>query len=105
MNVLVVILLVVGVVAVLVSAVGVAAMTNVFDRMHYLAPASMIAPVAVAAAVIAREGLSPAGIKAVLVAVVISGTSPALTHATGRAARIRELGRWAPTDDEPGGTS
>jgi multisubunit Na+/H+ antiporter MnhG subunit len=87
---------------VVISAVGVAAMTNVYDRMHYLGPASMVAPVAVAGAVVAREGLSAAGIKAVLVAVVISATSPVLTHATGRAARIREFGHWAPTDDERG---
>jgi multisubunit Na+/H+ antiporter MnhG subunit len=101
-NVLVVVFLVVAIASVVVSAAGMAAMTNVYDRMHYLGPASMIAPVAVAAAVVAREGLSAAGIKAVLVAVVISATSPVLTHATGRAARIRELGHWAPTDDERG---
>lgn len=102
MSVLVVVLLAVAVAAVVISAVGVAAMTNVFDRMHYLGPASMIAPAAVAAAVVVRQGLSAPGIKAVLVAVVISATSPVLTHATGRAARIRELGQWTPTDDERG---
>ena len=41
-----------------------------------------------------EEPLSSAGIKAVIVAVLLFITSPVLSHATARSARIREHGRW-----------
>ena len=49
---------------------------------------------AIAAAVLVEEPLSSAGIKAVLVALIMVVTGPILLHATARAARIRERGRW-----------
>ena len=41
-----------------------------------------------------EEPLSSAGIKAVIVALLIVVTTPSLSHATARAARIREHGRF-----------
>jgi multisubunit Na+/H+ antiporter MnhG subunit len=93
-DVVVGVLLAGGVAAVLISCAGVVLMRTPLDRLHFTAPAGTIAPVLFAAAVLVEEPLSSAGIKAVLVALLIAITTPALSHATARAARIREHGRW-----------
>jgi monovalent cation/proton antiporter MnhG/PhaG subunit len=93
-DVVVGVLLTVGVSSVLISCVGVVVMRTPMDRLHFTAPAGTIAPVAMAVAVLVEEPLSSAGVKAVLVALLIIVTTPALSHATARAARIREHGRW-----------
>ena len=88
------VLLALGVASVLLSCVGVLVMREALDRLHFTAPAATIGPVLLAAAVLVEEPLSSAGIKAVIVAVLIVVTTPVLSHATARAARIREHGRW-----------
>jgi monovalent cation/proton antiporter MnhG/PhaG subunit len=97
---IVVALLAVGVGAALVSALGLLASADPYDQLHFTAPATVIAPVALAAAVLVEEPLSSAGVKAVLVALTMLVTGPVLVHATGRAARIREHGRWVVRADE-----
>ena len=87
-------LLVLGVLSVLLSCVGVVVMRTALDRLHFTAPAGTIAPVLFAVAVLVEEPLSSAGVKAVIVAVLIVVTTPSLSHATARAARIREHGRF-----------
>lgn len=96
----VVALLVLGVGITLLSCVGVLVMRNPYDRLHYTAPAAVLAPVAIAAAVVLEERLSAAGIKAVLVAIVLVTTNPVLGHATARAARIRQFGEWTVREEE-----
>jgi multisubunit Na+/H+ antiporter MnhG subunit len=71
-----------------------------WDKLHYTGPATVVAPVAIAAAVLVEEPLSSAGIKAVLVAVVMLLTGPVLVHATARAARVREHGRFVILSEE-----
>ena len=93
-EVLVAVLLVVAVIAVLISCLGMLVMRDALDQLHFAAPAATIAPIAVAVAVLLEEPLSSAGIKAVIVAVLLFITSPVLSHATARSARIREHGRW-----------
>ena len=91
-DVVVAVLLVLGVGIELVCCLGVLVMRNVYDRLHYTGPASFGA-VLMAAAVVIREGLlSQIGTKAVLIAAVLLVVSPALVHATARAARLRERG-------------
>jgi monovalent cation/proton antiporter MnhG/PhaG subunit len=99
-DVAVVVLLVFGVAVELGCAVGVLVMRNAYDRLHYTAPASTLGPLAFAAAIVLRESFSQAGIKALLVAVALLITNPLLTHATARAARIREHGRWTIQEGE-----
>jgi multisubunit Na+/H+ antiporter MnhG subunit len=65
----------------------------------------VVAPVAIAAAVVLEERLSAAGVKAVLVAVVLAVTNPVLGHATARAARIRQFGEWTVREEEREGGS
>ena len=47
-----------------------------------------------AAAIVADKHFSSAGIKAVMIAVAIIAMNAVLTHATARAARVRQFGRW-----------
>jgi monovalent cation/proton antiporter MnhG/PhaG subunit len=93
-------LLVVGVGVTLASCIGVLVMRDAYDRLHYTAPATTIAPLAIAAAIVVEERLSAAGIKALLVALALLVTNPVLTHATARAARIRQLGGWTLQEGE-----
>ena len=95
-------LLVVGVAAALLSCLGVLVMRDAYDRLHYTAPAATLAPVLLAAAVVVEEGLSAVGVKALLVALVLVATNPVLSHATARAARIRQFGHWSVQEHEEG---
>ena len=95
-------LLVVGVAAALLSCLGVLVMRDAYDRLHYTAPAASLAPVLLAAAVVLEEGLSAVGVKALLVALVLVATNPVLSHATARAARIRQFGHWSVQEHEQG---
>ena len=88
------VLLALGVGIELLSCLGLLVMNNVFDRLHYVGPAATLGPIAIAGAVLLEEGISTAGLKAVLIAVVLVGVGPVVTHATARAARVRRFGQW-----------
>lgn len=76
------------------AGLGVALMRNGYARLHYAAAASTVGPVAIAVAAVLEESLSETGVKAVIVAVVVLVGGALLTHATGRAAVVRERGGW-----------
>jgi len=99
-DVAVAVLLAVGVASALMSALGLVATRDPYDQLHFTGPATVIGPVAIAAAVLVEEPLSSAGIKAVLVALVMLASGPVLIHATARAARVRERGRWVVLPEE-----
>ena len=99
-DVAVAVLLAVGVASALMSALGLLATKDPYDQLHFTGPATVIGPVAIAAAVLVEEPLSSAGIKAVLVALVLLLTGPVLVHATARAARVREHGRFVILSEE-----
>jgi monovalent cation/proton antiporter MnhG/PhaG subunit len=83
----------------LVAALGLVAMRDVYDRLHYVGPAALGAPL-VAAAVWVYEGPSQIALEATLVAAIVLVASPALAHGTARAVRIREHGDWRAQPDE-----
>ena len=93
-DVVVVVLLALGVGSCLLSAIGLLATDDPYDQLHFTGPATVVAPVTLAAAVLVEEPLSSAGLKAVLVAVIMLATGPVILHATARASRVRERGRW-----------
>jgi len=99
-DVAVAVLLAMGVASGLMGALGLLAVRDPYDQLHFTGPATVIGPVAIAAAVLVEEPLSSAGIKAALVALIMVGTGPILLHATARAARIRERGRWVVNQEE-----
>lgn len=94
------VLLALGVGIELFSCLGLLVMSNVFDRLHYVGPAATLGPIAIAGAVLLEEGISTAGLKAILIAVVLVGVGPVVTHATARAARVRQFGQWQAQPDE-----
>jgi multicomponent Na+:H+ antiporter subunit G len=98
-NAVVITLLAIACASVAVSAAGVLLSRNVYERLHFLAPAATVGVAAVALAILIREALGQAGIKAVIAALVLFVMNPILTHATARAARVQERGHWQ--EDEP----
>jgi multisubunit Na+/H+ antiporter MnhG subunit len=88
-----------GVAAELVACLGVVTVRDVYDRLHFLAPAALGA-ILVAAAVWVREGPSFISLKATLLAAFLLFASSALAHGTARAARISQFGDWRPQEDE-----
>ena len=90
------VLLAAAVLCALCSAVGVLVVDNVYDRLHYLSGTGALGIFFAAAAVWTRLGVSEPAFKALLIAIIIFFTNGVLTHATGRAAWVREHGRWDP---------
>lgn len=75
------------------GVIGILVGRDVFDRLHFTGPASIFAPILIAVAVALDFGpFSQAGLKSIMVALLILGLDPVLVHATARAARIRERG-------------
>ncbi|HSB76568.1 MAG TPA: monovalent cation/H(+) antiporter subunit G, partial [Terriglobales bacterium] len=78
----------------LVCCLGIVVMKNLYERLHYMATVSTVATVALLAAVVIEQGWGQAAVKMSLIVVVLFLMNAALTHATARAARVRELGHW-----------
>ena len=79
---------------VLASSVGVLVMRDVYGKLHFVTPAAVVAPVLVTLAVLVRAGFSATTAEAALALLFLVIASPFLSHATIRAARIRETGDW-----------
>jgi multisubunit Na+/H+ antiporter MnhG subunit len=82
------------------SVVGLIVARDDLDRLHFIAPASVVSPVLVAIAVVAREALDGRAIKALLVAAFFLVLNPILSQATARAHRVREAGDWRLSEEE-----
>jgi|HubBroStandDraft_4_1064222.scaffolds.fasta_scaffold74464_2 multisubunit Na+/H+ antiporter MnhG subunit len=80
-----------------ISSVGVLAMRDAYQKLHYLTPLSILAPVLVALAVLVQAGYSTRSSQTWLAAGILVIASPFLSHATIRAARIRAEGDWRMT--------
>jgi multicomponent Na+:H+ antiporter subunit G len=83
-------LVVIALLSLFVCAVGVVLAHDAFERLHFSGAVSTIPPVAVALAVLLGRGAGQLAVKAALVAIVVLVTGPVLTHATARAARLRQ---------------
>jgi multisubunit Na+/H+ antiporter MnhG subunit len=82
------------------SVVGLIVARDDLDRLHFIAPASVVSPALVAVAVVAREALDGRAIKALLVAAFFLVLNPILSQATARAQRVREAGDWRLSEKE-----
>lgn len=91
---LVVVLLGAGVLVHLLCVAGILAARESFDRLHFTGP-SALGVSAIGLAVIVAEGLSAVGVKVALITVALLVINPVITHATARAARVRQFGHWA----------
>ena len=90
------VLLGLAVVLVLASSVGILVMRDPYQKLHFLTPLALIAPLTVGLAVLVRSGWSENSSETWLALLFVVIGSPFLTHATIRAARIREKGDWRP---------
>jgi multicomponent Na+:H+ antiporter subunit G len=77
----------------LVCAVGVLALPDPYQKLHFIAPPATLSAAAIALALFLGEPDRQAGAKATLVAVLLTVMNAVVTHATARAARIREKAR------------
>jgi multisubunit Na+/H+ antiporter MnhG subunit len=94
-DVVVAVLVALAVLVSVLSCIGVLVASGAYDGLHYTAPASVVSPVLIAVAVVIEEGIgSQAGIKSIVVALLLIVLNTVLVHATARAARIRKRGRW-----------
>ncbi len=79
---------------VLASAHGVLVMRGAADKLHFVAPLGLVAPVLVGLAVSVQSGWSQATGATWLAVGFVVASSPFLSHATIRAIRNRERGDW-----------
>jgi multisubunit Na+/H+ antiporter MnhG subunit len=79
---------------VITSSVGVLVMRDPYQKLHFVTPAALVAPVLVALAVLVRMGLDENTGETCVVLVFMGIAGPFLSHATVRAIRIRETGDW-----------
>jgi multisubunit Na+/H+ antiporter MnhG subunit len=92
-----------GVLIELGCCVGVFVMRDAYDQLLYTGPAAILGPIAFAVAILIQEGVSQAGVKAVLVAALLIVANPVLTHATGRALYIRRRDHLEPAGTDGAG--
>ena len=87
------ILVALGIAAELACCLGLLAMRNAIDRLHYAGAGTVVGPGLIAAAVCVEEGLFTAnGLNAVVVALMLALLGAALATGTARAIRLRERG-------------
>lgn len=77
---------------------GLLIMRNPFDRLHAIAPANILPPILIVAAVVSAEGFTARTAKIIFIALVLIVSGPALTHVLARAARIHEKGGLRPNE-------
>ena len=94
------VLLGLAVAVVLGASLGVLLMRDAYQKLHFVTPAALVAPVLVALAVLVRMGLyeNTGETCLALLFMVIGG--PYLSHATMRAIRIRDRGDWRPRQED-----
>ena len=84
----------------LLCGVGMFAMRDALDRLHYLGPVATIAPVAFALAIVIEDGFtSQAGLKASCVAALVVATSPLVQYVLLRTIVTRRHG--SPDSPQP----
>jgi multicomponent Na+:H+ antiporter subunit G len=89
-----------GVLSFVATALGLLVDRDVYNRVQYTYPGSTVGVVSIVAALLVHEGFSQAGIKSILIGLILFWTNPILSHATARAARIRRKNQWPPAPDE-----
>lgn len=71
-----------------------------YQRMHYLSVVTTISTLSLLVAVAIKEGWGQATLKTILSFIVLLLVNAVVTHATARAARVREYGNWLPGPEE-----
>ena len=90
------ILLGLAVAIVVASAVGVFTMRDAYQKLHFVTPAAMVAPLLVALAIMVQHGVYANTGESFLALGFMVIAGPFISHATVRAIRVREKGDWRP---------
>jgi multisubunit Na+/H+ antiporter MnhG subunit len=101
-SVVAVALVVAGGILELLAVLGLCAMRDVYDRLHYVGLAGFGAFL-IGVSIVVRESFSLIGDKALLVGVILIVSGPIVAQTTMRSLLIRQLGDWrAKLDGEEG---
>jgi monovalent cation/proton antiporter MnhG/PhaG subunit len=92
------VLLALGVGVALLSSIGIVAMRDPYQRLHFISPPASLSALCVTLAILLGEKQKQAGAKAALVAFLLYFMNAVVTHATARAHFVREKGIWPPPD-------
>jgi monovalent cation/proton antiporter MnhG/PhaG subunit len=84
----------------IVCSIGLLAMRDPYQRIHFTSPIVTLTMLLIGVAVFIEEPDSQARIKVVFIYLLMLVMNSVLSHATARAIRIRQLGRWPVTPDE-----
>ena len=96
------VLLGLAVVVVLASSAGILVMRDAYQKLHYVTPIAVVAPVIIALAVLVQSGWTVNSGETWLGLLFMLAGGPFLAHATIRGARIRRTGDWRPGAGQPG---
>lgn len=88
------VLLGLAVVTTLGASVGVLVMRDAYQKLHFVTPAALVAPLLVALAIFVQMGLVENTGETFLALLFMVIASPFLSHATIRAIRVTETGDW-----------
>ena len=83
-----------AVLIVLGASVGVLAMRDPYQKLHFVTPAALVAPFLVALAILVQVGAYENTGETFLALLFMVIAGPFLSHATMRAIRVREKGDW-----------
>ena len=78
------------------ASLGVLLMRDAYQKLHFVTPAALVAPVLVALAVLVQAGLDENTGETCVALLFLAIAGPYLSHATMRAIRVREQGDWRP---------
>ncbi len=76
------------------AGLGILLMRDAYQKLHFVTPAALVAPVLVTLALLVRSGLTENTGETCLALVFLVIAGPYLSHATMRAIRVREKGDW-----------
>ncbi|MBO0806738.1 MAG: monovalent cation/H(+) antiporter subunit G [Actinobacteria bacterium] len=79
---------------VIISSAGLLVMRDAYQKLHFTGPPALVSPVLVTLAVWLHVGNTATTLEAMLALLLVVIAAPFLSHATIRAARIRDTGDW-----------
>jgi len=82
------------------AGLGILLMRDAYQKLHFVTPAALVAPVLVTLALLVRSGLTENTGETCLALAFLVIAGPYLSHATMRAIRVREKGDWRPEKEE-----
>ncbi len=83
-----------GAAVAILSSIGILVMRDAYQRLHYVTPMSLLAPILIGVAISIQSGWSSRSAQIWLAIGFMVIASPYLSHATMRALRIRDAGDW-----------